>query len=213
MIESYYELVMAFVEVGTFLIWVVFAQLFFLTFKRQRRARFIIHTEGDDCSSMKLALTNMAAEPVYVRNVFFSIDGDADKAIYNLDDLHGERLFKKEGDGGDKREYQGTILPGTCVKLEVGGMFYPCLSKEDEETKNDVIHVEQGDIVNIFVVFFHGADKRLLGASRHFKFFQSSKGDFFNPLSWNTISWSTVHERKKLMRTLKQERKDYPGFS
>ena len=213
MIENYYELVMAFVEVGTFLIWVVFAQLFFLTFKRQRRARFIIHTEGYDCSSMKLAFTNMAAEPVYVRNVFFSIEGGQDKQVYNLDDLHGERLFKKEVDGSDKWEYQGTILPGSCVKLEVGGIFYPCLSKEEEETKQDAIHIEPGDNINIFVVFFHGSDKRLLGASRHFKFFKSSTGDFFKPLSWNTTSWSTVHERKKLMGALRQERKDYPGFS
>ncbi|PKG48568.1 hypothetical protein CXF87_17875 [Halomonas sp. MES3-P3E] len=213
MIKNYYELVMAFVEIGTFLIWVVFAQLFFLTFKRQRRARFIIHTEGYDCSSMKLAFTNMAAEPVYVRNVFFSIDCGENKKVYNLDDLHGEGLFKKEVDGSDKWEYQGTILPGNCVKLEVGGIFYPCLSKKEEETQQDVIQIEPGDIVNIFVVFFHGADKRLLGASRHFKFFKSSAGDFFNPLSWNTTSWSTVHERKKLMRTLKQEREDYPGFS
>lgn len=70
MLENTYQVIMAFVEVCTLLIWFVFAQLFFLSIRRQRRARFLIHTEGYDCSSMKVVLTNMAAEPVYVRNIF-----------------------------------------------------------------------------------------------------------------------------------------------
>ena len=145
---------MAFVEVGTLLIWVVFAQLFFLSMRRQRRSRFLIHTEGYDCSSMKIVLTNMAAEPVYVRNIFFSVKGNQDKEVYNLDDLHGDKLFKKEVHGQDKREYQGSILPGSCVKLEVGGIFVPCLSKRDKRPRQDAVNIEPDNIINIFVVFF-----------------------------------------------------------
>ena len=213
MVEDYHEVIMAFVEVGTLLIWIAFAQLFFLTMKRQRRVRFIIHAEGSDCSSMKIVFTNMAAEPVYVRNIFFCIEcDDNSNEIYNLDDLHGEKLFKKEIEGRNKWEYQGTIMPGTCVKVEVGGVFSPCLSKRDKKPQRDTIHIVPGDIVNIFVVFFHGADQRLVGASRHFKFFQSASGDFFKALNWNTTSWATGHERKKLLSALKQDKKDYPGF-
>lgn len=212
MLENTYQVIMAFVEVCTLLIWFVFAQLFFLSIRRQRRARFLIHTEGYDCSSMKVVLTNMAAEPVYVRNIFFSVKGNQDKEVYNLDDLHGEKIFKKEVNGQDKWEYQSSILPGNCVKLEVGGIFVPCLSKLDKRPRHDAVNIEPDDIINIFVVFFHGADKRLLGASRHFKFFQSANGDYFSALSWKTDLWATGRERKQLMQALKQDRKDYPGF-
>ena len=212
MLEQNYQIIMAFVEVGTLLIWVVFAQLFFLTMKRQRRTRFLIHTEGYDCHSMKIVFTNMAAEPVFVRNIFFSVEDDDGKEIYNLDDLHGEKLFKKEVYGRNKWEYQGSILPGTRIKLEVGGIFVPCLLKCDKRPRYDAVHIEPDDIINIFVVYFHGADKRLLGASRHFRFFQSANGDYFSALNWKTDLWATGRERKKLMQALKQDRKDYPGF-
>lgn len=204
---------MAFVEVGTFFVWVIFAQLFCLKVKRQRRPRFIIHTEGRDCRSMKLAFTNMAAESIYVRNVFFSIGNGGVKTVYNIDDFHGEKFFKKEVFGKVKWEYQGTILPGSCVKIEIGGIFYPSVTKSEENVKQDVIGIGSGDVINVFVVFFHGADDELLGASRCFKFCRSSKGEFFNALNWDTISWSTRHEREKLMQVLKQERRDCPGFS
>lgn len=154
MFEKNYQVIMAFVEVGTLLIWFVFAQLFFLSMKRQRRARFLIHTEGYDCNSMKIVFTNMAAEPVYVRNILFSVDGSESREVYNLDDLHGEKLFKKEVYGQDEWEYQGSILPGTCIKLEVGGVFVPCLLKRDKKAHHDAVHIEPDDIINIFVVFF-----------------------------------------------------------
>lgn len=203
---------MAFVEIGTLFIWIVFAQLFFLKMRRQRKPRFIIHVEGYDFRSMKIVWTNMSADPIYVRNIFFTIERGCDRKIYNLGDLHGEKLFKKESDGEDKWEYQGTVVSGSCVRLEVGYLFCSALLKDNGEWGQDFISVEPGDIVNVFVAFFHGPDKRLMGASRRFRFFRSSSDNFINPLSWNTTSWSTTYERKKLMRALKLEGKDYPGF-
>lgn len=212
MIDTYYETIMAFVEIGTFFIWVVFAQLFFLKMRRQRKPRFIIHVEGYDFRSMKLVWTNMSADPVYVRNIFFTIERESDREVYNLGDLHGERVFKKETYGENKWEYQGTVHSGGCVKLEIGRMFNTCYSNRAKEEHQNPIKIEPGDIINIFFVFFHGADKRLLGASRRFRFFQSLNDDVVSPLSWNTTSWSTTYERKKLMRALRLEKKDYPGF-
>lgn len=212
MLEKYYYSVMAFVEVGTFFVWVAFAHVFYLRINRQRRPRFIIHTEGYGCKSMKLVFTNMSAEAVYVRNVFFNVEGSVSRELYNLEDLHGEKLFKKEVYEEDKKEYQGTIVSGACVKIEIGGAFYPCVSQDHKYLQQDAIGIKSGDIVNIFVVLIHGPDDEFLGASRHFKFKHSSKGDFFEALSWDTTSWSTRHERNKLMKALKQERNDYPGF-
>ncbi|MGY2463652.1 hypothetical protein [Vreelandella sulfidaeris] len=213
MLEKYYDPVMAFVEVGTFLVWIAFAQLFYLQARRQRRPRFIIHMEGHDCKNMRLVFTNMAGEAVYVRNVFFSVENSVSRELYNLEDLHGKMLFKKEVYDEDKKEYQGTIVPGTCFKIEIGGVFYPCVSQDNKYHQQDTISVKSGDTVNVFVVFIHGPDNAFLGASRHFRFKHSSKGDFFEALSWDTTSWSTRHERNKLMKALKQERSDYPGFN
>lgn len=212
MINKYYELIMAFVEIGTFLVWVVFAQLFFLKMRRQRKPRFIIHVEGNSFRSLKIVWTNMSADPVYVRNIFFTVERGYNRRFYNLGDLHGEEIFKQESDGEDKWEYQGTVVSGDCVKLEVGSLLCSGLLKDSDERGQDFISVEPGDIVNIFVVFFHGSDKRLMGASRRFRFFRSTSDNFITSLSWNTTSWSTTYERKKLMRALKLERKDYPGF-
>lgn len=212
MINKHYELIMAFVEIGAFLIWVIFAHLFFLKIKRQQKPRFIIHVEGYNFRSMKVVWTNMSAEPVYVRNVFFTVERGDDRKFYNLGDLNEGELLKKESAGEDKWEYQGTLVTGSCVKLEVGHLFFPGLLKDDGEWGEGFISIEPADVVNIFVVFFHGSDKRLMGASRRFRFLRSSSVNFINPLSWNTTSWSTTYERKKLMKALKLERKDHPGF-
>lgn len=75
---------------------------------------------------MKLVLANMAAEAVYVRNVFFSVeesDSNGGGALYNLENMHGKLLFKKEV--ADKVEcgYQDAILSGTSAKIEANGVF------------------------------------------------------------------------------------------
>lgn len=218
MIDAYYETVMAFVEVGTFFIWVAFAQVFFLKYKRQRKPRFIIHMEGYDLHSMKLVWTNMSADPVYIRNIFITVErGDKREhswTVYNFDNLHSGKTDIKEvhGENVSGREYQGTVLSGGCAGLKIGWMFNPCYSNREGKAPLSPISVKQGDVVNIFFVFFHGADKRLMGASRRFRFFEGFNDGFFTPLGWNTVSWSTTYERKKLMRALRLEKKDYPGF-
>lgn len=218
MLEKYFYPLMAFVDVGTFFVWIAFAHVFYLRVRRQRRPRFIIHAEGYECKDMKLVFTNMAAEAVYVRNVFFSVEeneskgDDGCKELYNLEDMHGKLLFKKEVSGGDECEYQGTILSGTSVKIEINGVFHPCTPQDDKNIQQDAISIKPSDTVNVFVVFIRGADDVFLGASRHFKFNHSSAGDSLEALSWDTTIWSTRHEQKKLMKALKQERNDYPGF-
>ncbi|BBI64146.1 hypothetical protein HSBAA_54520 [Vreelandella sulfidaeris] len=103
MLEKYYDPVMAFVEVGTFLVWIAFAQLFIYKLGVSVDPRFIIHMEGHDCKNMRLVFTNMAGEAVYVRNVFFSVENSVSRELYNLEDLHGKMLFKKEVYDEDKR--------------------------------------------------------------------------------------------------------------
>lgn len=214
MIDSCYEVIIAFVEIGTFFVWVAFAQLFFSKHKRQRKPSFVIHVEGHDLRNMKLVWTNMSADPVYVRNIFITVKRGHDWKVYNFDDLNDEKFVLKEAHGKDVNEweYQGTVLSGGCAGLEIGWMFDLCYSNSEKKTSCNPISVKRDDIVNMFFVFFHGADKRLIGASRRFRFFQGLNDGLFTPLGWNTTSWSTTYERKKLVRALRLEKNDYPGF-
>ncbi|MDQ7733546.1 hypothetical protein QT231_12620 [Halomonas sp. SpR1] len=156
----------------------------------------------------------MSADPVYVRNIFITVEREHYREVYNLDDFHEKETVKKEtyGEEENKWEYQGTVLSGGCAELNIGRLFNSCYFNRGKEAPQHPISVERDDIVNIFVVFFHGGDKRLIGASRRYRFFQPLNGDFITPLSWNTASWSITYERKKLMKALKLEKKDYPGF-
>lgn len=212
MANDSYHLIMSFYEVGVFLVWLAFASLFYFKFKKQLKPRLIIHSEGYGCASMKLAFSNLADEPVYIRNIFIVVGQDDDKKVYNIDDLHGDSLFKKETSGEDEWEYQGTVTNGQCVKVQVGNLFDKCRPHENEESNSDVISVAFEEVVNVFVVFVYGADDALLGASRHFTFSQSNAGVALTALNWDTTIWSTRHERKKLMQAIKQERHDYSGF-
>lgn len=201
---DYYHIVMAFYDVGVFFVWAVFAHLFYLKVRRQRHPRLIIHAEKYSDAKMQIAFNNMSSEPIYIRDVFLSIESDKGKEVFNLDNLHDRILYKKDAVGVDKQECQGVILPGDFVNIELRNVF----SNNYKASRESGIDILPGDLVNVFAVFVYVAEDAFLGASRCFEFSETKGGFSFEALSWDTITWTSRQERRELYKLLKMEQND-----
>ena len=107
-LEDNAALVSALASCGMFLIWLVYAALFYVEFRRRRWPRLYLHEAGGGATASTCLLINLGREPVHVLCSMVLCDGIEVR-------LHASP--RGGGESAVQRSKQGPLAPGESLAL------------------------------------------------------------------------------------------------
>lgn len=158
-----------FVNLGTLFVWVFYAHLLLMGFRRQRRPRVLINMScGQNFDSVCL-VSNMSQEPIYVQSIIMDLESDGEHYRYAITDFDD---FPDSQDYTHARDLtrQGPLQSGNYMKL---GTFSDLilqvaraagLSKDLQQNIGELA-IQSCDI---YVISVYGPEDGLIGARRRF---------------------------------------------
>ena len=180
------------------IVWIVYLQIFYLIYMRQRRPKIIIsRATGEDLHSHCL-LSNMSAEPIYVCNIIVHLTTDDDEWYGSVTDIEAS------SDDSDMKAteltYQGPLTSGDFFDL---GSFKKiiCNAAKMSKINDEDFTLEQGFDVEVIIIAIYSSENKFIGANRKF---QSNDGKI-KPTSIETNQFYGFRARKKVMAHLSSD--------
>ena len=176
------ELISMLSNVGVLLVWLVYAQLLYLNFSRQRKPKININQiHGYELGSSVCVISNLSQEPIQVECVLLVLLFSDHSLVYNVTE-------KQRNDGSQSWDNihaltrQGALTSGShvslgrfCELLDHHSANEPCqmLSEENQiKAAGDIQGIEMRAIAD------YGPDRHPVGASRRFKLEQNDQGEW-----------------------------------
>nr|WP_299243530.1 hypothetical protein [uncultured Halomonas sp.] len=206
-----------FTNLGVLLVWLGYAQLLYLGFKRQRRPRLIINRGKRKDIDALCIISNMSAESIFIEYIIADLETSEGTITMDITD------FDQEYEEGDEDREQRSSSLGTVSEntrqgpLASGdflhiGTFSHLIERlaRDEGIEMDG-HRPKGDLrfqhLTIRLIGVYGPEDMPIGAERSFELFTDDDYDTVTPNSWDTKRLSSFFQRRKL-RKLMQELND-----
>lgn len=149
------------------LIWLVYAQLLYQNYRRQRRPKIIISQVGERNIDSLCLLSNMSQEAIYIECVQLLAHTEEHSACVNItdfvDQLDGDDMQIVPGSG----TYQGPLASGNCLTL---GSFKRMTERLLIQTQVGDNKIKKEDIkqLTVRIVATYGPENRPVGAFRTF---------------------------------------------
>jgi hypothetical protein len=180
-LEQYHEEILALANVGVFMIWLIYAQLFYKTYTRQRKPKLLINqVQGYDLDSFCL-ITNMSEEPIHIECITLGIHFNDQARVQSSDQTLIFNVSEKERDlsetsiqSPDKLRTltrQGPLSPSAYVSI---GKFRELLekligSRQHMFADSDLVGIVSTiEAIDIRIIADYGSEDQLVGASKRF---------------------------------------------
>jgi hypothetical protein len=188
--------VSALANVCMVVIWLVYLQLFYMSFRRQRRPCLLIHhAQGYDPSDLCL-LVNMGSEAVHVHGVLARIEVEGRSLSQPITEL-GEVSARDENMEASLR--QGPLHPGDYLVLgsveQILDFSKISPGKEIQEAQDRSSMARIDCSVEICVVAAHGPSCHLVGACQKFLVREVRGRWILRPESLLTEQYTSRHSR------------------
>jgi hypothetical protein len=200
------------VSAVTVIIWVIYAQLLYSGFRRQRTPRVIINRGKKKNLDALCIISNMSQEPVYVEYILITLRTSKGSATMDVTDSE-----QFPSDGREDENEQGQNASGLSVNLHDNTRQGPLLSGEFMHigTFSGVVmrlaraagipmrgNRPEGDIhlecLTIQIIALYGPDSRPISASRSFNIMSEHGEDILTPSSWQTYQGVSFLHRRRL---------------
>jgi len=154
----------------TLLVWMFYAQLLFMGFRRQRRARVLINQGIGNALDSGCLVTNMSHEPVYIQCLLITLHEPDDSHTCSITDL--DRSHAHTDNACEERlTRQGPLLAGHFMFI---GSFESLISQAAKE--NGLIHEDHSTLdalgicgFDITAIVNYGPDGNSIGFKRSFR--------------------------------------------
>lgn len=187
----------------TAVIWIVYLQIIFASYKRQRRTRILIARGAGDGIESRCLISNMGAEPLYVVSIIATLHVGDRRITSAVTDLETEEM----GEIGEAREgtNQGPLKTGEYMDI---GRFADLMTRSAREAgASDVAVPEDIGAVELTVIGAYGADDLSVGATRHFDVVRGESGEWvLDPPRISTRQMRSRRDRRALERMLYEHR-------
>lgn len=219
-LSQHHDSVTALTSLGTLLIWLVYAQLLYKGYRRQRRPRLIINRGKQKDINALCIISNMSAEPVFIEYIVAELETSHGRIVMDVTDF--ERGSEDAGDGDDQEPSgsdqnqipervrdntrQGPLQPGDFLHI---GTFQTIVRRM---ARNANIAMEgtcpTGDLefqrLTIELIGIYGPEDLPMGAERSFKLYADGTECELAPESWDTKHKNSRRQRHKLRAKLEQ---------
>ncbi|MGY8527183.1 hypothetical protein [Paracidovorax citrulli] len=196
-IADHSQMIAALTSIGTLLVWVIYLQVFVLSYRRQLRATLLITRGPGDALEASCFLTNMSSGPVYVLSVFVTLetsDGTVVRSATNLLDRDSEGLSRPL-----ERTRQGPLQPGSIRDM---GSFQRLMGQALYEVEKRPKHVQA---LTVVVLGVYGSEDLPVGARRRFRLTTSGDRVELHACSVDTEQVRRRRERRKLLADLQRD--------
>lgn len=201
---------------SSLVIWIVYAQLLYLGFRRQRSPRLIINRGRNKDINALCLISNMSAESVFVQYIIaelhtsqgtITMDVTDFEQEYNKGDENPERHNPASGAVNvSENTRQGPIKPGGFSHI---GTFKELVKRiaRCEGIKMDG-HMPQGDLelthLTLRLIGIYGPENKPIGAERGFELAYNASEFSLSPASWDTKQLTSMRQRHKLKKIVEQ---------
>ncbi|NDV00603.1 hypothetical protein [Pseudoroseicyclus tamaricis] len=194
------------VNVGMFLIWVAYLQIFLMNYLRGRRPRIIISRGGGSSIDALCLVSNMSQEPIYLQSIYCTIRGkDGSTCSATITD---REMLARAADGTDA---PGVTSHGPLGRAEFMslGPYRRLLDITVEQSDDGACALdelsEQIEGFEIMVVSAFGGDDLEIAAKRDFRIDRSEEPWNVIPVYPQTTQISSRRERKEIRNRVIEE--------
>lgn len=211
---AHQELVTILTNIGTLLIWLVYAQLLYFGFRRQRRPRLIINRGRNKDIHARCIISNMSAEPIYIQHILAELKTTEGELVMDVTDWE-ERPSGEGGEFARQAPREDTPSDGTRQGPLQAGDFLHIASFNDlirtiaEENAIDLRDGRPvGDLafvsLTIRLICIYGSEDQPIGAERCFYLKDDKHPYSLVPDNWDTRRLASIWQRRKLRQLIKR---------
>lgn len=210
------------IGVGTLLVWVVYAQLLYNGYKRQRRPRVAI-TRGRQKGVEALCLiSNMSAESIFIQHIVARLETDNGTYFHDITELEqsyqgdeDERQRRKRGGSAPSLSdstRQGPLGPGEFAHIgafnSVIERIARCENLRLDQHRDDRAESEKGIVhlrsLTIQLVIIYGSDDYPIGVERCFLIRDVEEGRLLVPATWDSKRLNSRRHRKQVRQLIER---------
>lgn len=206
-------------DIGTLLIWLVYAQLLYFGFRRQRRPRLLINRGRKKDIDALCIISNMSAEPVFIQHIIAELE--TSHGVVRLDvtdhtESYDEGDEERSQDGSSSApahspilrdgSHQGPLESGQFVHIDSFGKLVRRLAHEGgfelqgyQPDPDSVFHA-----LTIRIICIYGSEDLPIGAERRFEFVEKKPGCGLVPTTWDTKRLSSAWQRRRLRKEIEK---------
>ncbi|MEA1081099.1 hypothetical protein [Marinobacter qingdaonensis] len=216
-LSQHHQSITALTSIATLMIWLVYAQLLYKGYRRQRRPRLIINRGKSKDINALCIISNMSAEPVFIEYIVAELQTSHGTIVMDVTDL--ERGYDDQGKPeGVEQEGQRPIADVVRDNtrqgpLESGGYLHIGTFRDIVERVAKAADIElQGyrptngiefQWLTIQLIGIYGPEDLPMGAERSFKLHAADDQCDLTPDSWDTKHQNSRLQRYRLRRKLK----------
>ncbi|WP_110685055.1 hypothetical protein [Salinicola aestuarinus] len=186
----------------TFVLWLVYLQMLYQGFKRQRQPKIIVNRGGGSDLNARCVISNMSSESIFIEHLVAALHTDKGVLIKDLTDLGPSRDDDNLDNWENLNEVtrQGPMLSGSyshigsfadTVKTVLQAYDIPA----DGPQANDG---HQLQAIEIRVIAVYGSEDQPVGASRTFNVVETNEGQALQPASIETKRYATRWKRRQV---------------
>ncbi|MCE8025160.1 hypothetical protein [Billgrantia aerodenitrificans] len=206
-------------DIGTLIVWVVYAQLLYFSFRRQRRPRLLINRGRKKDIDALCIISNMSAEPVFIQHVVAELE--TSHGVVRVDVTDRTESYQ---DGDENRDqdasnsssenspivrdgsHQGPLEPGGFVHIDSFDALTRRLA-HDGGFEMEGHQPQQGVVfhsLTVRIICIYGSEDLPIGAERCFEFIDRQPGCGLVPATWDTKRLASWWQRRRLCREIIQ---------
>ncbi len=196
------------ISASTLLVWVFYAQLLLLNFRRQRKPSLIINRGAGKGLSSLCLISNMSAEPMFINQLVVCIESSRGPLEVDVTDIR-HSIDDETGSSPDlaihQTTHQGPLRSGDFIHIGTfQGMLRRVAERHDIELDG---HKPAGDwtfhALEVRAVAFYGPERHPIGVLRRFRLYERGDPDCaLIPESPFTEQLLSRRERRRARRWL-----------
>lgn len=215
-VSQHHAVISVFINLGTLLIWLLYAQLLYFGFRRQRRPRVVINRGRKKDVDALCIISNMSSESIYIEYITAELETSRGTLIMDVTD-RDQTSNKGDDAGGDAKnklggvsEYtrQGPLASGDFMHI---GTFSDVIQRLAKEAGIEMQgYRPKGNLrfqsLTIRLIAVYGSEDRPVGAERGFDLNLEENEDKYTlvPLAWNTKRLSSHWQRHRLRKMVEE---------
>lgn len=221
-LSQHYQSLTVLTSIGTLLIWLLYAQLLYAGYRRQRRPRIIINRGRRKDADALCIISNMSAEPVFVEYIVAELETSEGSITMDVTDYEREYDNREDSQNREQQE-AGSTRPSIPERVRDNTRQGPLQSGDFlhigsfRDIIRRVARVENIELegqrpiqdvefkrLSIKLIGVYGPEDLPMGAVRSFSLVIRDSVCNLTPETWDTRHQNTWLERRKLRKTLKK---------
>lgn len=226
-ISQHQKILSLVINFGTLLIWLVYAQLLYLGFRRQRRPRLIINRGKNKNINALCIISNMSVESIFIEYIVATLETSRGDIIMDITDFEQSYSEDDEQGGGEQKggeqesrksrrvlsespvnenTRQGPLGSGEFVHI---GTFHDLIRRMLRQQGIGMEHYRpKGDLqlhkLTIRLIGIYGPEDLPIGAERSFDLEDDGNDYSLTPATWDTKRMASMRMRRKLRQQIQE---------